>query len=84
MYLLYSSQVSGANVLPYEIEWVAGGIKTSGGRHQQVYLDKMCKQLQDTIQNRLYQDLEAMKNQENKLKLFDEVSHHVSFCQQRY
>ncbi|XP_076114826.1 uncharacterized protein LOC143082831 isoform X2 [Mytilus galloprovincialis] len=77
------TMVSVANVLPYEIEWVAGGIKTSGGRHQQVYLDKMCKQLQDTIQNRLYQDLEAMKNQENKLKLFDEVSHHVSFCQQR-
>ena len=76
-------QVSGANVMTYELEWVEGGIRSSGNRQHQVYLEKMCKQLEDTLENHLNNDLHAIQSKDEKMKLYEEISHHVSFCQQR-
>jgi hypothetical protein len=76
-------QMSCNNIIQFELEWRAGGIKATGNRSHQVYLEKMCKQLQDILQHHLNEDLLAIKNQDNKMKLFEEISHHVSFCQQR-
>lgn len=75
--------VSGANIMQFDLEWSAGGVKTSGNRNHQVYLEKICKQLFDTLHHHMSDDLLAMKNPDNRMKLYDEISHHVSFCQQR-
>ncbi|XP_021368055.1 uncharacterized protein LOC110459901 isoform X1 [Mizuhopecten yessoensis] len=78
------TKVGVANILPYDVEWAAGGVIIGGHRSHQHYIERMCKQVTETLKKQLciYFD-ERKRKVDDKTKLFDEVSQHVAFCQER-
>ncbi|XP_060086455.1 NACHT and WD repeat domain-containing protein 2-like [Ylistrum balloti] len=78
------TKVGVSNILPYDIEWAAGGVIVGGHRTHQHYIERMCKQVTEKLMRQLCTYFEERKRKvDSKTKLFDEVSQHVAFCHER-
>ncbi|XP_069132997.1 NACHT and WD repeat domain-containing protein 2-like isoform X2 [Argopecten irradians] len=78
------TKVGVTNILPYDVEWAAGGVIVGGHRSHQHYIERMCKQVTDNLKRQLCAYFEDRKRKvDNKTRLFDEVSQHVAFCHER-
>lgn len=78
-------QVSEHYILPFDTCWAPGGVRIGGDRSHKLYLDRMGKQVHDVIRRRLLDSFreENAKEADVNSKLFDEVSEHVLFFQER-
>ncbi|XP_053385274.1 uncharacterized protein LOC123535609 isoform X2 [Mercenaria mercenaria] len=71
-------------ILPFQTSWASGGVRVGGDRMHQTYLDRMGKHVCDVIKRRLLEGFKEEGHDDKKhSKLFDEVSEHVLFYQQR-
>ncbi|XP_033751620.1 uncharacterized protein LOC117335608 isoform X2 [Pecten maximus] len=78
------NKVGVTNILPYDVEWAAGGVIVGGHRSHQHYMERMCKQVTENLKRQLCSYFEERKRKvDNKSRLFDEVSQHVAFCHER-
>ena len=77
-------QVSEQNILPFDVPWSTGGIRVGGDRTHQSYLDRMAKQVLEVARRKLMTGLkEEHHTRDENTILFDEVSQHVTFYQNR-
>ena len=77
-------QVSEQNILSFDVHWAPGGIRVGGDRMHQSYLDRMAKQVTEVMRRKLLMSFgETAHAQDGNSRLFDEVSQHVGFYQER-
>ena len=77
-------QVSEQNIISFDVHWAPGGIRVGGDRMHQSYLDRMAKQVTEVMRRKLLMSFgETAQAQDGNSRLFDEVSQHVGFYQER-
>ncbi|KAL5007519.1 hypothetical protein ScPMuIL_016325 [Solemya velum] len=68
------------NILSYEVEWSEGGIKLSGNRRHELYLERLCKQVREQLGCRLERSFCENSQSEDESIVFKEISRHVMHC----
>ncbi|XP_060605739.1 uncharacterized protein LOC132758201 isoform X2 [Ruditapes philippinarum] len=76
-------KVSDQYILPFQTSWAPGGVRIGGDRMHQTYLDRLGKHVCDVIKRRLLEGFKEESQADKCPELFDEVSEHVLFYQQR-
>ena len=77
-------QVSDQSILTFDTAWSTGGVRINGERSHQNYLDRMAKHVCDVMKRMLLDSFKEEDHTENEnMKLFDEISQHVLFAQER-
>lgn len=79
-------QIDADLIQEFQVVWNSGGILPSNNRGHHVYLEKMAQRLTDHLLKTLTlgpRDTDTNANPEKKA-LYEEVSHHIRFCHQRY
>lgn len=59
-------------------------MRTNGLRDHVVYLERLCKQILETVKRRLSESLETSEDKSWTSQLYREVAHHVRFCHERW
>ena len=78
-------QLGEDNVIEYTINWNKKGINPADVRAHYVYIDRMCKDFIHIIGDRIDDAIRTeAARPDRKSALFQEVSRHVTFCQQTY
>ena len=71
-------------ILPFDTSWAPGGIRIGGDRMHQTYLDRLAKHVYDVMRRRF---LDSFKEDDSAVDdndaLFEEVSQHVTFFQEK-
>ncbi|XP_052801292.1 uncharacterized protein LOC128232006 isoform X2 [Mya arenaria] len=77
-------------IINFPVSWAPGGVRVGGDRSHQTYLDRLARHLCDVIRRRLLESFkedahaQAEADETGKdYKLFDEMSEHVHFFQER-
>lgn len=77
-------QVDNNHIFNHEIEWSKGGVQPAENRSHNVYLDRLSKQILEVLKREFHRHItEHMQQMDPESKLFQELSQHVSLCQER-
>lgn len=73
------------HILNHEIEWSKGGVQPAQNRAHHLYLDRMSKQVLEVLKREFSCHItEHVQQIDPTSKLYQEISQHVSLCQERY
>nr|XP_022332826.1 uncharacterized protein LOC111130267 isoform X3 [Crassostrea virginica] len=77
-------KVDNNHIFNHEIEWSKGGVQPAENRSHNVYLDRLSKQILEVLKREFHRHItEHMQQMDPESKLFQELSQHVSLCQER-
>ncbi|PVD33550.1 hypothetical protein C0Q70_04807 [Pomacea canaliculata] len=80
---LVAQRLPHSQVSEFPVEWDPQGMRTNGLRDHVVYLERLCKQILETVKRRLSESLETSDDKSWTSQLYREVAHHVRFCHER-
>ncbi|XP_052705223.1 uncharacterized protein LOC128180999 isoform X4 [Crassostrea angulata] len=77
-------KVDNNHILNHEIEWSKGGVQPAQNRAHHLYLDRMSKQVLEVLKREFSCHItEHVQQIDPTSKLYQEISQHVSLCQER-
>ncbi|XP_061189276.1 uncharacterized protein LOC133197318 [Saccostrea echinata] len=81
---IITEKVDNNHILNHDVDWEKGGIQPIVNRSHHLYLDRMSKQVLEVLKREFSRHItENMEQMDAKSKLFQEISQHVSLCQER-
>ncbi|XP_048730738.1 uncharacterized protein LOC125647914 isoform X3 [Ostrea edulis] len=81
---IITEKVDNNHILNHDVDWDKGGIQPVTNRSHHVYLDRMSKQVLEVLKREFSRHIsENMEQKDATSKLYQEISQHVSLCQER-